>query len=335
MESIRVLNLKDSTTWEEMPGIFFRLDKETLEGTAAWDLVGDSLPTWIERNWSNQRARQRVFDRHWIQGAKIQARIRDKVHYNAEWKRIDDVYKKNVERDRGALKQQLDAIERRWRNAQWVDADALLAASSFPGTAPVVARALVSLAQERLERSVTARLSENRSNVSRGASQGDPARVEFPSGGSLPAPTVGDAGRRNDATLVLVDGSNVANAVKRGGKPSLDNIRIVREELERRGFRPMVFVDASLRHQIPESESETFRQWEHAGMLSQAPAGVPADLALLQHADARGAAILTNDRFLDHRRGGDYAWLDAPGRRIPFSFLDGSVTLFLATASRD
>jgi hypothetical protein len=87
---------------------------------------------------------------------------------------------------------------------------------------------------------------------------------------------------------IVIDGSNVAWEAKKEGKPNIDNIEILRLELEKKGGIPIIIVDANLRHNIPESDKEKFEKWIEEEKVIQAPAQVRADDAILKFANDRG-----------------------------------------------
>ena len=112
--------------------------------------------------------------------------------------------------------------------------------------------------------------------------------------------TVGPTGRmsamteENDGSVVVVDGSNVAHAVE-GKGARLENIRVVCRKLQEEGFRPVVLVDAKLRHEI--DEPEEYESLVAKGMIRQAPAGTDADYFILSFAREFDARVVSNDRF--------------------------------------
>ncbi|OFV67609.1 MAG: hypothetical protein SCAL_000984 [Candidatus Syntrophoarchaeum caldarius] len=118
---------------------------------------------------------------------------------------------------------------------------------------------------------------------------------------------------------ILVDGANVAWEAKKEGGPNIDNIEIIRLKLEKQGYTPIIIVDASLRHIIPEADKERFGKWIDEGKVIQAPAQVRADDALLKFADGRGLKIVSNDTFKDYRN--IYPWIKDRSKRVPFNII--------------
>ena len=103
-----------------------------------------------------------------------------------------------------------------------------------------------------------------------------------------------------DEGVVVVDGSNVAYAVE-GMGARLENIRVVCRKLQEEGFRPVVLVDAKLRHEI--DEPEEYESFVAKGMIRQAPAGTDADYFILSFAREFNARVVSNDRFRDLATG--------------------------------
>lgn len=124
---------------------------------------------------------------------------------------------------------------------------------------------------------------------------------------------------------ILVDGSNVALTSKKEGKPKIDNIEIMRLELEKHGYDPIVIVDASLRHRLSESDKKRFERWIDEEKVIQSPAGVRADITLLEYADKHKAKIVSNDTFKEYKI--KYPWLEDMDRVMPFNIIDADVFL--------
>lgn len=125
---------------------------------------------------------------------------------------------------------------------------------------------------------------------------------------------------------ILVDGSNVAWASKKDGKPNIDNIEMIKIELERRGYAPIAIVDSNLRHIIPEIDKERFERWVEDGKVIQAPAQIKADDALLKFADERDVKIVSNDTFKQYVD--IYSWVEDKKRRVPFNIIGSNVVLY-------
>lgn len=123
-----------------------------------------------------------------------------------------------------------------------------------------------------------------------------------------------------DEGVVVVDGSNVAYAVE-GVGARLENIRVVCRKLQDEGFRPVVLVDAKLRHEI--DEPEEYESLVDKGMIRQAPAGTDADFFILSFAREFEARVVSNDRFRDLAAG----FPEVVERVIRFMVVEGEVVL--------
>ncbi len=124
-----------------------------------------------------------------------------------------------------------------------------------------------------------------------------------------------------DEGVVVVDGSNVAHAVE-GMGARLENIRVVCRKLQEEGFRPVVLVDAKLRHEI--DEPEAYESFVEKGMIRQAPAGTDADYFILSFAREFNGRVVSNDRFRDLASG--FADVVEKGV-IRFMVVEGEVVL--------
>ncbi|PYP79961.1 MAG: hypothetical protein DMD35_06500 [Gemmatimonadetes bacterium] len=129
------------------------------------------------------------------------------------------------------------------------------------------------------------------------------------------------------ASLVLVDGSNVAHSSE-GDQPKLANIVAVCDKLSEEGYEPVVVVDAALRHQIDDRAG--YERLVEAGTIRQAPAGTDADYFILSFARELEASIVSNDRFRDRQK----VFPDAAGRLIRYMVVKGEVVLERRTGRR-
>lgn len=123
-----------------------------------------------------------------------------------------------------------------------------------------------------------------------------------------------------ESDVVVVDGSNVAYAVE-GRGARLENIRVVCRKLQEEGFRPVVLVDARLRHEI--DEPAEYEELVDKGMIRQAPAGTDADYFILSFAREFDARVVSNDRFRDLAGG----FPEVAERAIRFMVVEGEVVL--------
>ncbi len=120
--------------------------------------------------------------------------------------------------------------------------------------------------------------------------------------------------------VVIVDGSNVAYSTE-GDGPKLENILLVSRKLQDEGYRPVVVVDAALRHNI-DRRSE-FEALVDAGSIKQAPPRTDADYFILSFARDLDASVVSNDRFHDRRA----AFPEASERVIRYMIVDRNVVL--------
>lgn len=118
--------------------------------------------------------------------------------------------------------------------------------------------------------------------------------------------------------IAIVDGSNVAYSTE-GDGPRLENIHLVCEKLREEGFKPIVVVDAALRHEI--DERQEYERLVDNGEIRQAPAGTDADYFILSFAEEMDARVVSNDRYRDQKD----AFPHATDRVIRYMVVDGEV----------
>jgi hypothetical protein len=123
--------------------------------------------------------------------------------------------------------------------------------------------------------------------------------------------------------IVLVDGANIGYAEKTSDeKPKMSNIVAVCKSLREKGFKPLVIVDASFRHEVDDPDQlEALLDDQE---MRQAPAGTDADYFLLQASEETGAVIVSNDTFSDFRD--QFNWIE--NRRVPVMIINGEVILY-------
>lgn len=125
-----------------------------------------------------------------------------------------------------------------------------------------------------------------------------------------------------DSKKIVVDGSNIAWEEKKESKPDIYNIKVVMDALIAKGYKPVVFVDASLRHLIHDSDKTTFDEWLETEFVKQAPSGVRADDIILQYADMKGIKVVSNDTYKEYKDS--YPWLEdkKENRHIKLTIVD-------------
>jgi hypothetical protein len=106
---------------------------------------------------------------------------------------------------------------------------------------------------------------------------------------------------KRSARRIVIDGTNVM--YWDGGAAKLATLRCVVDDLTKRGFVPVVFLDASSRHHLKD-KSLTESGFAKALGLPQkqvmvCPAGTEADEFILKFANQEALPILSNDRFGD------------------------------------
>ncbi len=120
--------------------------------------------------------------------------------------------------------------------------------------------------------------------------------------------------------VAIVDGSNVAYSTE-GGGPRLENILLVSQKLRDEGYRPVVVVDAALRHNI--DRKGEFERLVDEGSIKQAPPGTDADYFILSFARDLDASVVSNDRFKERRQ----AFPEAQERVIRYMIVEQDVVL--------
>ena len=94
--------------------------------------------------------------------------------------------------------------------------------------------------------------------------------------------------------VAIIDGSNVAlHRSRKKGK--LENILLVSQALESRGFKTKIVVDASLRYKI--DKPHVLERLIQTNKVIQVPSGTPADYWVLALAEAEGGIVISNDAF--------------------------------------
>ena len=123
--------------------------------------------------------------------------------------------------------------------------------------------------------------------------------------------------------IVVVDGSNVAYAeLSQRGEPRVSNLVAMTKALEGRGYRPIVIVDATLRHKV--DDPDQLEGLLDDQVIRQAPAGTDADFFVLETAQEYNALVVSNDEFEQFRE--DYPWITE--RRVPFMIVEGQAELY-------
>lgn len=123
--------------------------------------------------------------------------------------------------------------------------------------------------------------------------------------------------------IAVVDGSNVAfEEVSEAGAPKVSNLVAVRAELERRGYEPIIIVDAALVHKV--DDAEQLDALIESQQIRQAPAGTDADFFIIETARELDAVVVSNDTYREYSAAN--GWLKQ--RRIPLMIIKGDIQLY-------
>jgi hypothetical protein len=123
--------------------------------------------------------------------------------------------------------------------------------------------------------------------------------------------------------VAVVDGANVAYIERNeNGAPKVSNLTKVRSALIKMGYKVVIIVDASLRHQV--DDHEKLESLLDQQIARQAPADTDADYFITELARKMDALIISNDEFAQYRE--KYPWLEE--RRVPLMIINGLVELY-------
>jgi hypothetical protein len=123
--------------------------------------------------------------------------------------------------------------------------------------------------------------------------------------------------------VIVVDGANVAHEMQtKSGKARASSLATMRNTLMEMGFKPIIIVDASLRHAIddPDQLEKMFDRNE----VLQAPAGTDADYFVLETARREDCKIITNDRFKDYQD----KFENIREKRVPYMIVNDEIQLY-------
>ena len=123
--------------------------------------------------------------------------------------------------------------------------------------------------------------------------------------------------------IAVVDGANIAYSERsQKGDPKVSNIVSVRAALQKKGYEPLIIVDASLVYEIddrPQLEALINDQ-----IVRQAPAETDADYFVIEIAEEHNALIVSNDQFEPYLQ--DHPWIEK--RRVPVMIIHGEADLY-------
>jgi hypothetical protein len=124
--------------------------------------------------------------------------------------------------------------------------------------------------------------------------------------------------------IAVVDAANIAFEVRtKNGQARFSNILSVRDALQELGYKTIIIADASLIHEI--DDSEQMESLLEKQVIHQAPAGTDADFFILETADREDAYVVSNDLFKPYQD--KFAWIKE--RRIPYMIINGEAQLYM------
>jgi Zc3h12a-like Ribonuclease NYN domain len=104
-----------------------------------------------------------------------------------------------------------------------------------------------------------------------------------------------------DLNEIVIDGTNVM--YWDGEAADLSTLRVVVDDLSRRGYAPVVFLDASSRHHLKDKSLNENSFAKALGLpqtqVMVCPAKTEADAFILKFAREQGLPVVSNDRFGD------------------------------------
>lgn len=123
--------------------------------------------------------------------------------------------------------------------------------------------------------------------------------------------------------MAVVDGANIAYIEQsRQGDPKVSNILAVRAALEKRGYEPIIIVDASLIYEI--DDQAQLEALIDDQVVRQVPAQTDADYFIIESAEEHKAIIVSNDQFEPYVK--EHPWIKE--RRVPLMIINGEVELY-------
>lgn len=123
--------------------------------------------------------------------------------------------------------------------------------------------------------------------------------------------------------IAVVDGANIAYIEQsHKGDPKVSSILAVRTALAKRGYEPIIIVDASLIYEIDDKPQLEALIQDQA--VRQVPAGTDADYFVIETAEEYKAIIVSNDQYEPYLK--QNPWIEK--RRVPLMIIDGEVELY-------
>ena len=122
---------------------------------------------------------------------------------------------------------------------------------------------------------------------------------------------------------IVIDGANIAYIEQtETGQPKVSNLEAAYRALKRRGYHPILIIDASLIHEVDDrGQLEDFLDNPD---VQQAPSQTDADYFVLETADRLDAEVVSNDEY--DRYQDEYPWIEE--RRVPLMIVEGEVEFY-------
>jgi hypothetical protein len=121
----------------------------------------------------------------------------------------------------------------------------------------------------------------------------------------------------------VIDGANIAyieESQKRD--PKVANVLAVRLAVEKKGYEPIVIIDASLIYKI--DDRQQLEKMIDDQEVHQAPAETDADYFVIKTAEDYHAIIISNDRYEPYQK--EFPWIEE--RRVPVLMINGQAELY-------
>ncbi|MBC7525541.1 MAG: hypothetical protein H7239_14035 [Flavobacterium sp.] len=125
---------------------------------------------------------------------------------------------------------------------------------------------------------------------------------------------------------IVIDGSNVAHNSQNGQseKPSIANLIKMVRFLKTKGFSDILIIaDASLRHKL--IDLDKLPQLNDEAKYLIAPAGVEADVYLIDHVKRKHCLLLSNDAFKQYKMSDPWVALNIDYYRLTFMITEEGV----------
>lgn len=123
--------------------------------------------------------------------------------------------------------------------------------------------------------------------------------------------------------IAVVDGANIAYIERsQKGDPKVANLLAVRTALEKKGYQPLILVDASLVYEI--DDRPQLEALIDAQDIRQVPADTDADYFIIETAEEQDALLISNDQYEAYQK--DHPWIEQ--RRVPVMIIHENAELY-------